>query len=157
MLQGRPAALYWPMLFFTICGAPVITVGLVLLAACLAVSAGQLRLAVSYLFACVAMLIGAIIKMLLRRGRPKTPYSSKMWLKTYSFPSGHSFGSVIAYGYIAHVISSQSIALVSLVIVPFLFLIGYSRVYLGAHYALDVLGGWLIGVVSLVCLILFIG
>lgn len=30
---------------------------------------------------------------------------------------------------------------------PWAFLIGYSRVYLGVHYPLDVFGGWILGVI----------
>lgn len=32
-----------------------------------------------------------------------------------------------------------------LIFIPWVFIIGYSRVYIGVHYPLDVLGGWILG------------
>jgi undecaprenyl-diphosphatase len=36
------------------------------------------------------------------------------------------------------------------------FLIALSRVYLGAHYASDVVGGWIVGGIGLVAIILLV-
>lgn len=67
---------------------------------------------------------------------------------SFSFPSGHAMTAVVAYGTIAAVISRElprarwspfvGAALLSLAI-------GFSRVYLGVHYATDVLGGFAAG------------
>jgi undecaprenyl-diphosphatase len=71
----------------------------------------------------------------------------------YSFPSGHSALSMVAYGIVAVLFARQrglprwlrvvGVALAAALVVS----IGISRIYLGAHFPSDVLGGWLLGAV----------
>lgn len=76
----------------------------------------------------------------------------------YSFPSGHSMISMSFYGLILYFLyqkisnRKKKIA-VSLFIGTLIFLIGLSRVYLGVHYASDVLAGFLAGYVWLILFI----
>jgi undecaprenyl-diphosphatase len=72
----------------------------------------------------------------------------------WSFPSGHSMGSFVVYGMLAYVIvlsirrprlrNTLVFALALLVLA-----IGFSRVYLGAHWPSDVIGGFMAGTVWL--------
>jgi len=62
---------------------------------------------------------------------------------TYCFPSGHAQNSTVVWGYLATQVRKRWAWIVALVL-P--FLIGLSRIYLGVHYLVAVLGGWLIGV-----------
>jgi undecaprenyl-diphosphatase len=67
----------------------------------------------------------------------------------FSFPSGHSMNSISFYGYIAYLIyvnmkSRWKYAIISLLSITVL-LIGISRIYLGVHYASDVLAGFAAG------------
>jgi undecaprenyl-diphosphatase len=67
-----------------------------------------------------------------------------------SFPSGHSMGAVIGYGLLAFVlillIPNRTLRVVALTVLTFVVaLVGFSRVYLGAHYLSDVLGGYAVG------------
>jgi membrane-associated phospholipid phosphatase len=62
---------------------------------------------------------------------------------TYCFPSGHSQSTVVVWGYLATQVRKRWAWIVALVI-P--FLVGLSRIYLGVHHPMAVLGGWVIGV-----------
>lgn len=69
---------------------------------------------------------------------------------SYSFPSGHAFGSVCFYGVVAwciarHVESRGAKVAIIGAAALLAFLIGLSRVYLGVHYPTDVLAGFIGG------------
>ncbi len=60
----------------------------------------------------------------------------------YSFPSGHSACSAANFGTIGREIK-KPVTTVLAFLLP--FLVGFSRVAVGAHYVTDVLAGWLLG------------
>jgi membrane-associated phospholipid phosphatase len=98
----------------------------------------------------LCFLINPILKLFFRLERPVSlsPYTE---LLTYTFPSGHAFNSVIIFyflprfaAFIFHdknfdVVRSRLFALVGI------YVIGMSRIILGAHWFSDVCGGWLLG------------
>ncbi|MBI3872025.1 MAG: phosphatase PAP2 family protein [candidate division Zixibacteria bacterium] len=59
---------------------------------------------------------------------------------TLSFPSGHATGTMAAAVFIGSFYRRGLWPLLALS-----FLISYSRIYLGIHYPLDVVGGWVLG------------
>lgn len=71
-----------------------------------------------------------------------------------SFPSGHSQTAAVVWGLLAVYAQRPRVraALVGIVV-----LVGLSRLYLQVHWPVDVLGGWLIGVVMLGAYLLVMG
>jgi undecaprenyl-diphosphatase len=77
----------------------------------------------------------------------------------YSFPSGHALISTIFYGFLAYCLihtlkRSWEKAFVVCISVLLVLFIGFSRVFLGVHWASDVIAGWLMGGALLTLLIL---
>lgn len=61
----------------------------------------------------------------------------------YSFPSGHSANASTLYGALAAHEKKRKLLWVLAIVLP--LLVGFSRVFVGAHFPTDVLCGWLIG------------
>lgn len=69
---------------------------------------------------------------------------------SYSFPSGHaminaSFYTMLILLILKFVQNKPKQIVLSAICMALTIAIGFSRIYLGVHYAGDVLGGWLIG------------
>lgn len=101
------------------------------------------------LLAIVALGIEALnagLKLVFQRPRPQLAF---VHLDTYSFPSGHAAGSAAIYGALAYLAVRRlggARRVLVLVAAPVLVaLIGFSRLYLGAHYLSDVLTGFALG------------
>lgn len=62
--------------------------------------------------------------------------------KGFSFPSGHALNGIIYWGFLSWFYKKRFITFLSIVVIG---LIGFSRIYLGVHYPLDILGGWFLG------------
>ncbi|MDY6807764.1 MAG: phosphatase PAP2 family protein [Actinomycetota bacterium] len=89
------------------------------------------------------------IKQLVARSRPPLP-DRLFAIDTYSFPSGHAMISMVVFGLLAvaaHRSSSWVCAhpLVLLLAPAASIAIGCTRVYLGVHWASDVVAGWVLG------------
>jgi membrane-associated phospholipid phosphatase len=59
-----------------------------------------------------------------------------------SWPSGHAQNTAAAWGTLAGLVRDRRLTMFALILV---FLVGLSRLYLGLHWPLDVLSGWVIG------------
>jgi membrane-associated phospholipid phosphatase len=89
--------------------------------------------------------INGYFKMLFRSPRPFwVDPKVKAYVNETSFglPSGHSQNAASMWGTAAATIKKKWATILCTVVV---FLIGLSRIYLGAHFTRDVLGGWLLG------------
>jgi membrane-associated phospholipid phosphatase len=63
-----------------------------------------------------------------------------------AFPSGHTQGAMVAWGYMAYHFKKLWVSVLAILIIA---LIGFSRMYLGVHYPQDVIAGLIIGAVYL--------
>jgi membrane-associated phospholipid phosphatase len=91
----------------------------------------------------VGLLVNVGLKHLFRRARP-VPDDALMTLATFSFPSGHTAGATLFYGFVAAYAMSRTTrhrVRVAWVLgwLAAIAIVAFSRVYLGVHYVSDVL------------------
>lgn len=141
---------------FTWMGEPPFTVGVAAIVFGYGFALDKPLYETAGIIAFVTIAFGSLLKLVLRRRRPITDYSKNMFIKTFSFPSGHAAGSLVSFVMGALIVGNKwpefmTIALVLAIVSC--FMIGVSRVYLGAHYVSDVIGGWIIGAIGLAVII----
>ena len=102
------------------------------------------------------LILNTVLKLIFMRDRP----FDLMIISEdgYSFPSGHAMAALGFYGFIIYIIYhlnlSKRIKYLFIILLGILiFLIGLSRIYLGVHYASDVIAGYM---ASLSYLIIYI-
>jgi membrane-associated phospholipid phosphatase len=147
------------MLLATYAGSPAVTLPPVFIAGLLFARTHHPIVGLALLFACAASAAAHLAKFVPRRVRPDTAYVQRMLFKTYSFPSGHAFTSLLLYGlamYLGSMFLPSATVMAAAVglFVP-MVAVGFSRIYLGAHYVLDVLGGWALALGVLALIIIF--
>ena len=105
-------------------------------------------------------LMNYILKKIIQRPRP--PLEFRMVEESsFSFPSGHAMASMAFYGLIIYFINknmknNKLKKVICIILSILIFLIGMSRIYLGVHYASDVIAGFAISIVYLVLYITYI-
>ncbi len=108
-------------------------------------------LAVAWLVIVVGgALVNQGVKEFYGRHRPYNP-ASVVHEKNNSYPSGHSMGSAIGYGLLGYALvlpqrrRPRRVVAINLMIV-IVIAIGFSRIYLRAHWFSDVVGGFSLGI-----------
>jgi len=109
-------------------------------------------------FLCFMMIFevccNVVLKNFFTRPRP-----SLSWLideSGFSFPSGHMMAATMFYGLCIYFVFETHLSnffkhLFAVLSVSLILMVGFSRIYLGVHYASDILGGFLVSV----CLLCF--
>jgi membrane-associated phospholipid phosphatase len=105
-----------------------------------------------------AHILSRVLKRVVQRTRPPDEISH-VDHESFSFPSGHSLKAAVCYVMLAYVIAhlfeltqARRVA-VYVATGAVIAAVGWSRVYLGAHYPSDVLGGFAVGLAWLaICL-----
>lgn len=105
------------------------------------------------------LILNILLKLIFMRDRP---YDLMIITESgYSFPSGHAMASLGFYGFIIYLlwyfnITKRMKILFSIMLSILILLIGMSRIYLGVHYASDVLAGYMVSGAYLILYITFI-
>ncbi|MBC8506666.1 MAG: phosphatase PAP2 family protein [Anaerolineales bacterium] len=93
--------------------------------------------------------VNAVLKVMFRSPRPYwvsdkvTAMSSET---SFGIPSGHGQNAVSLWGTWAYSAKRRWAWIVAIVVA---FMIGFSRLYLGMHFPIDVLAGWTVGIILL--------
>jgi len=140
------------MIWISILGNWKFVVGLALIISALCWMNRRRNIIIPFLFALAGTEFTVeILKLTVHRARP---IGGAFLEHSYSFPSGHSAISVALYGFLAFALwnhtKSKLLKIALIVLTTLLILsIGFSRIYLGAHYPTDVIGGYLCGALFL--------
>ncbi|HEU0244229.1 MAG TPA: phosphatase PAP2 family protein [Candidatus Limnocylindrales bacterium] len=101
------------------------------------------------------VLVNEVLKRVVARPRPKLDWAAVY--PDYSFPSGHTMDSIVvlvAVAFVAWALFGRRVGIVATcVAIGLALLIGFSRIYLGAHYLTDVIGGYIAGAIWLIAVV----
>ena len=151
LVDHRVEWLTTAMDFLTEAGSVLVLTPLILVGGLLArrVTGSWLPMLILLLCLAGAALLDDAVKPLIGRPRPRVgPVLVRS--TDFAFPSGHATQSAAVYGALAYVLSGcvrswrAKVASWTLALVLAL-LVGFSRVYLGVHWATDVVGGFALG------------
>lgn len=102
-----------------------------------------------------AIVLNFLLKNLFGRARPEL-WNRIVDVGYYSFPSGHAMVSLVIYGLLGYILSTQFprarkfiLCLTAILVAA----IGFSRLYLGVHWPTDVAAGYAAGLVWLIACI----
>lgn len=156
-IQGLPPSLKQLMEAVTFLGEPIFVLAVGFAGFISASARGQSNVQHAFVYAAIAFAVSTALKLVLRRARPHNLDVRTFGVRSYSFPSGHAFGTVIFYGLFSYLdikyLDKPWNIIVSVLLWLIIISIGLSRIYLKKHYPSDVLGGWLLGLASLLAVV----
>lgn len=103
-----------------------------------------------------SIILNIIIKHIVKRDRPSVVRLISE--KGYSFPSGHAMISVCVYGFLFYLayrkIKNKFLRNIICIVLGILIVgIGISRIYVGVHYASDIIAGYALALIEVILLI----
>jgi undecaprenyl-diphosphatase len=149
--HSEPFGLFWQfMVYFTDLGGVASMSLLAVMGAIWQTAIQHRRLAYAWL---VIVITGAILNQGFKstHDRPRPDNPDRAVLETNaSFPSGHSMASAIGFGMLGYALvlpqrhRPRRVVAITLMI-TLVLAVGFSRIYLRAHWFSDVIGGWSVG------------
>jgi len=135
------------MVFMTSLGDGIVVTAVTVAVALYLIARKAWRRGTGFIIAMAATaLFVPLFKLMLHRSRPVELYADA---HAYSFPSGHATLNAVLFGIcavlIAHDLNRWAKASIFTVTATYVITIGFSRIYLGAHWMSDVLAGLLFG------------
>ncbi len=106
---------------------------------------------VLFLLIMVSAYVNTAVKLGFNTPRPNPALARVIDLRplqehSASFPSGHTQGAVVFWGFVALWIARRWVSVLCALMIV---LISFSRIYLGAHFPIDVLGGLILGAATM--------
>lgn len=100
----------------------------------------------------ISTIMNNLIKIIIRRPRPEV--LALVTEKTFSFPSGHAMAAVSMYGVLIYLLNKSKVnnklkIFGSTLLIIMIILVMISRIYLGAHFASDIIGAALLSLILL--------
>ncbi|MCX6678166.1 MAG: phosphatase PAP2 family protein [Methanothrix sp.] len=143
-------------------GETVISMALIVITVAIFTLRRQWREAIFMLATTSSLLLTFALKEVIHRARPFPVAENATGLiqkiNQYSYPSGHVLFFVVFFGFFAYLAWTHFTGCVRMIVIAIcaalIVLIGPSRIFLGAHWASDVLGSYIIGTIWLFVLVL---
>lgn len=150
----------WVMIAISFLGQRIVAIATTLITALLFFLFGKKRASLFVVFTLFASLVSSVIKYIVNRPRPAKDLV-RVIEKTslQSFPSGHVTFYTVFFGFLIYLMwSMKGILLpvriaVSGISIFLIIAVAASRIYLGAHWLTDVIGGYFLGIICLYVLI----
>ena len=159
-IESWPLWLYRPMLMITHVGQPLTVILFVTGLFVWSLWQGLPDMAIASAVVVVTCILSSGLKMVLKRARPQTEFAAKMVIQSYSFPSGHAAAATVGFGFLTYLalaaLPSPWGVTVGVAAVLFGLIVCVSRIYLGAHFPSDVVGGMLLGAAGLLAIIFIV-
>ena len=159
---GRKALILFFLKGISYLGVPAVSIWMVVAVAFVFWFLKYYRESIYFLATLLAPVADAILKLIIHRPRPTGDVITVFGKEVgSSFPSGHVMFYTVFFGYLfatmffVNKIPRKMKYLIVILSLSLIVLISISRIYLGAHWITDTIGGYLFGFIFLAVLLYF--